>query len=214
LPSVRLAVAVAAIAATIPALAVQAGATTSANLIQNPGAEAGAGSPDGSVVPVPAWKTHADAPFTAVQYGASGGFLTKTDPGPPGRGKNFFAGGPGNAVAVATQTDSLGPFAAAIDAGAAKYRLSGWLGGWDSQDDHAVVEVDFKDASGAVVGSTKLGPVTAAQRGDVTSLLQQKKSGAVPPGARKASVRVTFTRNEGSYDDGYVDNLSLTITTP
>jgi hypothetical protein len=150
-----------------------------------------------------------------VQYGAAGGFPTSTSPGPKSRGKNFFAGGPDGANVVAVQTISLSAFASAIKAGDATFTLSGWLGGYADQGDEAFVELDWKDASGDVVGtSATLGPVTAAQRDDVTGMLKRATSGSVPSTARKAYLQLSLTRVDGSYNDGYADNLSLIVKTP
>ena len=85
------------------------------NLIVNGNAEAGAGSSDGSIVPVPGWTTKGN--FTVVQYGASGGFPDASSAGPGDRGLNFFAGGPGSTSSSATQTIDLSSYETAIDTG-------------------------------------------------------------------------------------------------
>ena len=190
-------------------------AATSPNLIANPGAGVGHGSSDGSVVPVPKWTELTGTTFTAVLYGATGGFPTANSPGPPNRGKDFFAGGPGTDTVTAVQTISLAPYLTAIKAGKAQFSLSGWLGGFGSQNDSGFVEVDWKNASGSLVGtSATIGPVTAAQRNNVTGLLQEATSGTVPKGARKAFVQLSLFPTTGSYNDGFADNLILKITTP
>lgn len=190
-------------------------AATSPNLIANGTAEAAPGSPDGSVVPVPKWTELTGTTFTAVQYGASGGFPSATSPGPAKRGKNFFAGGPGTDSITAVQTISLAPYVTAIKAGKAQFSVAGWLGGFGSQNDSGFVEVDWKNASGFLVGSSAIiGPVTAAQRGNVTGLLQLATAGRVPKGARKAFVQLSLFPTTGAYNDGFADNLSLKITTP
>ena len=192
-----------------------AASTTSKNLVVNPGAEMGPGSSDGSVVAVPGWTETTGTTFTAVQYGASGGFPAATDPGPTKRGMNFFAGGPDADSAVAVQTIDLSTFRSAIKAGTAKFNLQGWLGGFSSQEDSAFVEIDFKNAKGSLVGtSATLGPVTAEQRNDVTGFLKQSTSGTVPKKAKTAFLQLALSRSSGSYDDGYADNLSFTITRP
>ena len=56
-----------------------------ANLIVNPDAEAGIGSPTGDVVAVPGWLTTGN--FTAAQYSAPGS-PTLGGPGPGIRGNN------------------------------------------------------------------------------------------------------------------------------
>jgi hypothetical protein len=59
--------------------------------------------------------------------------------------------------------------------------------------------------------------VTAQDRGSITKLLARSASGAVPQGTRKIAVRLDAARVQGSYNDGYADNLSLSFgagTTP
>jgi hypothetical protein len=208
-------------AALIPAAAMAAlalpgaaSAVTTApkNIILNPGAEAGPGSTDGSTVPVPHWTVPKGGTFTAVQYGASGGFPTKTGPGPKNRGANFFAGGD-EAKAntqTATQTDSLKAYAGVIAAGAT-FTLAGYLGGYSSQTDNATVTVTWESSTGTSLGTATIGPVTPAGRHDVTGLLAKSLTGTVPAGSASALVTIKCLRHEGSYNDGYADNLSLTI---
>ena len=95
------------------------------NLVVNGNAEAGPGAPSNSgVMKPPGWTTTGE--FTAVKYGASGGFPDMTSPGPSDRGANFFAGG-NVPVSTATQTISLAAGAADIDKGTVTYVFSAWL---------------------------------------------------------------------------------------
>jgi hypothetical protein len=102
-----------------------------------------------------------------------------------------------------------------IDAGQVGATLSGYLGGFSTQDDQAKVEVFFRGAGGVDLGSPgadlQIGPVTAADRGGLTDLLFRRADGAVPPGTRSVLTRMTLTRFSGSSDDAYADNLSLTL---
>jgi hypothetical protein len=208
----------AAVATVLPATVVVLPAAASAvaaapkNIILNPGAEAGPGSTDGSTVPVPHWTVKKGSTFTAVQYGASGGFPDSKSPGPKTRGKNFFAGGPNGQPATqsATQTDSLKAFSGVIAAGAA-FTLSGFLGGFADQTDHATVTVTWENSTGASLGTGTIGPVTPGMRKNVTGLLSQSLTGSVPAGSATALVTIKCLRKEGGYNDGYADNLSLTI---
>ncbi|HEX3468478.1 MAG TPA: hypothetical protein VHT05_10400 [Candidatus Elarobacter sp.] len=179
------------------------------NLVVNGNAEAGPGAPsNGQVMKPPGWTTTGQ--FTAVQYGASGGFPDKTSPGPADRGKNFFAGG--NApVSTATQSISLAAAAAAIDAGSVKYTMSAWLGGYSGQDDNAKIMLIFKGAGGASLGQDQLGPVVAADRKGATGFVVKTSSDTVPKGARSATVTLTMTRASGSYNDGEADDVSLVL---
>ena len=189
---------------------------TRVNLIRNPGAEAGPGSPTGGVVPVPDWTETTGTGFTAVKYGAPGGFPTLTSPGPSKPGVNFFAGGPNSDNDVAVETISLSSYLSAIKAGKASFALAGWLGGSGSLNDSGFVELDFKNQAGNLIGtSATIGPVTAAQRGDVTGLLREITKGAVPKAARTAYLQLSlFSATPGAaYNYGFADDLKLVIKT-
>ncbi len=195
--------------------AVPASAATK-NLILNGNAESGAGSSTGAVVPVPDWTDSTGTSFTAVKYGATGdGFLTATSPGPKNRGVNFFAGGPNdpNDSIVATQTVNLAPFVNSIKTGHVTAKLAGWLGGSGTRTDEAFVELDFKNSKGFLVGSSMtLGPVTEADRGGKTELVQQSDAAAVPKSARSAFVQLSFGREAGqTYNDAFADDISLKL---
>jgi hypothetical protein len=180
------------------------------NLIVNGDAEAGAGSNSGAVVPVPGWATTSN--FTAVTWSAGGGFPTATDPGPADRGLNFFAGGPGTALSSATQLIDLSANSATIDAGQLQYELSGWLGGFSSQGDNAVLTATFLDLNGGTLSFATLGPVTATDRINQSGLLLRDTEGFVPAGTFSVEVRLELTRLDGSYNDGYADNLSFSVS--
>lgn len=179
------------------------------NLVVNGDAESDTGAPsDGQVVKPTGWTTTGE--FTAVQYGASGGFPNKTSPGPTDRGKNFFAGG-NVAKSTAAQTIDLSSGAQAIDSGGVTYTLAGWLGGYSSQADNAQVTVTFLNAAGSSLGTGRIGPVTPADRNGTTGFLKRTATGSVPAHARAARVVVTATRFEGTYNDGYSDDVSLVL---
>lgn len=179
------------------------------NLLGNGGAESGEGSASGNdVLPVPKWQT--DGNFTVVLYGAPG-FPKQDSPGPPRRGNQFFAGGPGGAESSATQTLDLKPLAAQIDAGKVRATLGGYLGGFSTQEDHADLSVTFYDKDGNKLGRVALKTVTAADRNNVTGMLKRKAAGNVPEGSRSAYVALVMTSVLGAYNDGYADALSLVL---
>jgi hypothetical protein len=158
---------------------------------------------------VPGWTV--ESTFTAVQYGAPA-FLTVADSTALGGGVNFFAGGPGGATSAATQVVDVSGAAAEIDAGKVGATLSALLGGYSSQTDHAAVTATFLNAAGAPAGgAVALPTVTAADRNQTTALVARTASGAVPTGTRQISVRIDAIRDEGSYNDGYIDNVSLVL---
>ena len=185
------------------------------NLIVNGNAETGPGSSDGSTLPVP------NAPGWAVtgalivnQYNIAGGFPLATDPGSPTRAANYFAGGANNASSNVAQTISVAAGAAAIDAGSVTYSLSGWLGGFDGQDDNAALSVTFRNGGGTAIGSVSVGPVLSAARGGATGMSLVSTGGALPVGTRTIDVLLQMTRASGSYNDGYADDLSLVLSGP
>ncbi|HEX6618353.1 MAG TPA: hypothetical protein VF024_01770, partial [Solirubrobacteraceae bacterium] len=179
----------------------------SGNLLVNPGAEVGPGAPDSSGQPgVPGWTV--ESTFTAVQYGAPA-FLTAADSTALGGGVNFFAGGPGGATSAATQVVDVSGAAAEIDAGKVAATLSALLGGYSSQTDHAAVTATFLNASGAPEGAVALPTVTAADRNQTTALVPRTASAQLPARTRQISVRIDAIRDEGSYNDAYIDNVSL-----
>jgi hypothetical protein len=181
------------------------------NLIVNAGADAAAGAPTGyETVVVPGWSP--TGTFTAVPWSVGGGFPTAASPGPGDRGVNLFAGGNSLPVATGSQTVSVAAYAAWIDGGSAGYELSGWFGGFLSQEDRAKLSASFLNLSGTVLGTVTIGDVTAAERGLVTGLLYRSATGVVPIGTRSVQLVQTMTRFAGTYNDGYADSLVLRLS--
>lgn len=179
------------------------------NLIGNFDAEAGAGSSTGSdVVPVPFWRTSGG--FTVVNYG-SPDFIMPTEAGPPVRGHNFFAGGPANASSYAKQVIDVSAQSGAIDTGTLLLHMSGFLGGWSSQDDAMVMQARLLDGSGNQIAAYQLPGVSAADRTNQNGVLYRRMQASVPGGTRRVEVTLVSTRTAGSYNDGYADNLMLAI---
>jgi hypothetical protein len=201
-------------AAVVLAIGASSGAASAAplgtNLLLNGDAEAGAGSASGNdVVPIPDWTTTSN--FTVVQYGAPA-FPTPDVATAIGGGANFFAGGQSTAFSSASQTLDVSDLAAIIDAGGASVALSGFLGGFDGQDDNMTVTATFLSSTSDPLGVVSIGPVTEPDRKNATTLLFRTISAAIPEGARSIIVEMDATRLQGSYDDGYADNLSLVVS--
>jgi phospholipase C len=189
---------------------VEEGVTMGSNLIANGDAEAGAGATSsGGKVTIPDWKVASGTPL-AIKYGTSG-FPSTTSPGPSNRGLNLFSGGD-DASASLTQTISVSANANAIDAGQIRYDLSGYLGGWSTQNDNCTLKATFLSSASKSLGTATIGPVTAANRNNVTGLLLRDTKGSVPAGTRSIDVVLTFTRVTGTVNDGFADNLSLTLS--
>jgi hypothetical protein len=183
----------------------------SGNLLVNGDAEAVPGSSDGTtVVPPPGWTT--DGPFTEVAYGVPE-FPTTEDSASWNGGASFFAGGPDAAASSATQVVSVAGAAAQIDGGGLSATLSALLGGYLTQTDSATVTATFLDAAGATAGTLRIGPVSPDDRQDATTLLSRSASAPVPAGTRTIAVRIDATRVDGAFNDGYVDNVGLTLGT-
>lgn len=188
-----------------------AGPIIGSNLIINGDAEAGSGAADASSqVVVPGWTISGS--FTAVQYNAAGGFPASGSPGPAIRGANFFAGGPNNSASSALQVIDVSLVAGVIDTGTVNYSLEGYLGGFANQGDFAVVSVSFLSATNVLLGTASIGPVSVIDRGGVSGLLARSHRGVLPIGTRGIEVELEMTRQAGTYNDGYADNLSFVLT--
>ena len=187
-------------------------ASAGPNLIQNADAEAGPGSESGGELePVPFWTKVNDGSFTVVQYNDSNGGPSLTSPGPAVRGTNYFSGGPENAESMATQLIDLSFAAAAISAGNVGFTLSGWLGGYASQNDHALLSATWIDFDGAAGSSVTLDSVFADERDSTTGLIFHTLSGYVPSTARSVLITLDMIRTDGSYNDASADNLSFSL---
>ncbi|MES2297723.1 MAG: alkaline phosphatase family protein [Pseudomonadota bacterium] len=199
-------VAAAALGMAITAPALAAG---SANLIVNGNAEASTCTPDwNAVTTVPGWTITKGSPSVVCYAIAS--FATPT----PGAGaKAFFADGPYGDASIAQDID-VSAAAAQIDTGAVTFNLSGWLGGWGALKGDAKVNARFLSASGATLASAQLAGDTPAARGNKNAFIALTRAGAVPAGTRAIAVSVDFTVDAISFNQGYADNLSLTLSTP
>jgi hypothetical protein len=194
-----------AFAAAAPAFA----AVPVGNIVQNPGAEQGSGANNTVDKPVvPGWTPTGS--FTAVRYGAPD-YPTLDDGSRAAGDKNFFVGGPASASSSGEQTIDVSGAAPEIDTGTLGWTLSAFIGGYASQGDNASVTANFKDAAGNVFAFRTIGPVTTADRRSKTALLPRSAFGTVPAGTRSIQLLIVATRTEGSYNDGYVDNVNMTL---
>lgn len=171
------------------------GAGATGSLVQNGGAEQGAGSTDGSVVAVPGWTTTGS--FTVVRYG-SPGFPAAAH---PGQGANFFAAG-SQASSTATQEIDLGGSRGAIDASRLDARVSALVQG------RGAIAVTTRSASGRTLSRRTLGAPTGSSGafGRATALLP------IPPRARSVTLRL---KGSGAYfDDVTLTPVPLAIPRP
>jgi hypothetical protein len=175
------------------------------NVIANGNAEAGGNSAVGNPVSVPSWTTSAF--FTVIPYNAPGGYPTSGGPGPPDRLIQFFGGG-NAAVSTATQNIDLSANAADINAGNVIFDLSGYFGGFSSDNDNARLSVTFFNGATSL-GIATVGHVTAKDRGNATGLILRRGSGIVPVNTTRVVITLTMTRSSGSSNDGYADSLQF-----
>jgi hypothetical protein len=156
--------------------------------------------------------------MTVVKYGAPDGYPGPRDPGPAGRGRNFFTGGDAPASSMSQRIDlsRLTPNFW-FWAGNPSFELSAWLGGYAEQRDFAVVELSFLDEHDVVLARHTIGPVTLADRraafgenDSLTGLVERSAQGLVPSAARVAEVTLRTETGSGS-NDGYADDLSLVL---
>ena len=199
-----------ALALALAGAAAASSSVTSPNLVINGGAELGqAAADDTQIIAPPGWKTTGE--FTAVLYGASGGFPDATVSAVIGGGKAFFAGG-NTGLSTATQTRSVpSSWRSWVQRGRVKTVLSADLGGFEGQSDDATVTALFLNKSGKKVKSLRIGPVTPAARNGQTELLPLSATHSIPTATRKIKIVITSTRFNGTYNNGYADNVSLVL---
>jgi hypothetical protein len=143
--------------------------------------------------------------FQAVDYGDN--WVKPSQPGPVDRGSKLFAGV--GAQSAGYQTLSLGD----LGTGTYSYTLDGWLGGWASQGDNALLYVSFLDITDNEIGHAEIGPVTPADRNNSTGLLYRQSTGLLPVGTAKIMFSLSMERQGGGDNDGYADNLSFVLQT-
>lgn len=204
----------------IGALLLAAGARASVptgNLLVNGNAEAGTCNSGGdSQVAIPGWTPTPN--FTVACYDGANGNPGASVSASINGGNNFFFGGSDNGTSntsSATQTVDVSGSASDIDAGGVQATLSADLGGYSSQEDNMVITAVFLTAQQQPIGTPiTIGPVTAEDRNDTTTLLARSAFAAVPSQTRSILVTMTATRTEGSDNDGSADNVSLTLQGP
>ena len=207
------ATAVAAIGALLVAgpLAARSNTLPVGNLVQNPGGEADQGASNSNTTVIPqGWTT--TGTFTSIKYGTPD-FLTTAFAAQIGGGTNFLAGGRNAPLSTAEQTIDVSAAALDIDASGVQAKLSAYLGGYTSQKDAGMVDAVFLSATDTALGTVRVGPVTPADRQSKTTMVLRSATAAVPKGTTKIKVVMTSTRADGTYNDGYLDNISLELGT-
>ncbi|WP_425398840.1 dockerin type I domain-containing protein [Aeoliella sp.] len=171
------------------------------NLLTNPGFE----SLDPGDSHVLDWVDGTELGFTY----ASGVY----DNGGPlaGGGSFYFTANGGSDITepgeVAQLVDlSTGNAATAIGSESAFFQLSGFFSSYLGDGDFGTVQVEFRDASEAVLGTYSVSD------GDVSTWTQHAIADEVPTGTQSALVSILGTALSGG-PDGYIDNVDFRITT-
>ena len=200
-----------ATAALVWAVAAGVASDAAKNLIVNGNAEQGEGVGDvnGIAADIPGWTRVGN--FTVVKYDAPGGFPAAKLGAAIAGGANFFAGGPRNVHSSIRQDVDVTSLKRLIGSGKAKATLSGNLGGYATQTDYLAASATFLGASGARLGTIKIRSASPTARANETALPKKTMIGAVPRKTRTVRVTLAASRGAGDYNDGYADNLSLTI---
>ncbi|HEX8122770.1 MAG TPA: thrombospondin type 3 repeat-containing protein [Solirubrobacteraceae bacterium] len=185
-------------------------AIPSGNLVLNPGAESDSDAATSNNTDVDVDEFSETGQFNAVKYGG-GNFPSMAVSSQIGGGANFFTGGEVT-LSTGQQDISLAGAAAEIDANDVDYSFSAYLGGYLNHDDNALVRLRFLDGASSPLGTeVVIGPVTKENRANTTTLLLRGTDGRVPPLARTARITVELRREDGTSNDGYADNLTLTL---
>lgn len=165
----------------------------------------------GSGGAIPGWVVNNGFP-EIVLYG-TGTFPSSSSPGGSVGGSRFFAGGPASSFSRISQLIDVSNITALIDAGLVQYSLSAYLGGFQSQNDDAHINIWYVGSGGAQtlgIDSTLLGP-DAVGRGGQTGLFLRSLNHTIPAGTLAISLEVIAGGFSG-YNDGYADNISFIAT--
>jgi len=184
------------------------------NLVQNPGAEEGPAAQLDAVSAPPGWET--TGATSAWAYFVTSGVQSPDRPTAEvaasiGGGKAFFSGGLDAAVSTASQTIDVSGAVAEIDASSVAATLSAYIGGYGGSADTAHVDARFLGETGNALGSVRIGPVTRTDRVAKTTLLKRSATKPVPKGTRSIAVVMTMTMTDAPKNQGFVDNVSLTL---
>ena len=189
------------------------------NLLINGGAEgAGATRSFAGTPQIPGWTRGPSGSFTHIRYPFRGAFSHLTDSARWEGDLGLFAGGPVSAPPSTTsQTVGVDASAGSIDAGIATARLAADLGGYRTRGHRMEVTATFRDGSGGALGTFTIGPVTVADRHNITQLIRRTGQAAVPPGTRSMEVSLKASYDGsglGTYVEAYGDNVKLTLDAP
>lgn len=177
------------------------------NLVRNPGAEASRGE-------IADWRPQGELPSAQIlAYGEGETHPAPSDPGPQDRGTYLFAGGGGERSSGLRQEIAVdSTWRAAIDRKAVTVSLSAYLGGYLREGDFATAALTFLGDDQQRLGRIVLSSVGVRERAGKTGLWPAEAREPVPAGTVTLAVDLTFTRVAGRFNDGYADNVSVTLS--
>ena len=181
------------------------------NLIVNGNAESGPAGMDvkTAVSSIPGWTITGGKP-TVLPYNLSG-FVQLTDPTPPDHGFQYFAAAFPSLPGTMTQPIDVSSAASLINAGSVKFTASAYLGSIGGVSQGTKMDVAFQNGNGQTFSTTTVGPLSFPFAGaDSNGMFFQQQIGLVPQGT--VTISVTLTLQDGNYDTGIADSLSLVLS--
>lgn len=179
---------------------------TDENLLDNPGAESG----DESRGALDGWNE--GACFSGLEYGSQASELDAAPAEMDSPGSWHFAGGNQLCNDVATGQQVVRNVDQLLQSNdTVEYQMSGWLGGVGSDRDYATFVAWFYGPNGSLVGADAIGPVTAEERSDQTTLARRTADGIIPSRTSRIEL-VLMLKKYGGDHHGYADNLSFVLT--
>ena len=187
------------------------------NLIVNGNAEAG---PAGTgvvtaVASIPSWTVQSGKPTvlpynltSTVPQQPTNGYEQLTDPAPPDHGFQYFAAAFPSLPAVLSQVINVSAASSLINAGNAEFIASAYMGSAAGISVGTQMAVAFQNANGQTFSTTTVGPAFPSFPSAGMFLYQQ--IGIVPQGT--VQITVSLTLQNGNYDTGIADSLSLMLT--
>ena len=191
-----------------------AAAIPSGNIVANRGFEEGPASPLAGVpLGVPGWQTSGnEGAFDYVAADSAVPFIHVSDPGASGC-HVLAAGTLGGPAPEAVQTISVADVGE-ISGGGVTLKGSALLGGYQSDGDYGQVQVQTLNSVGTPESGFYLDGPLVADRSNQTKLTLDTGSIALPATTRQIKIIAKSQRfgvDSNSYDDGYIDNVGLTL---
>ena len=91
------------------------------------------------------------------------------------------------------------------------YEISGYLGGWADDPDHASFSAYFLNDDDRLLQAATIGPVTREDRDGESKLLERSVSDSVPDATERIMLLLEFRRIGQGQHKGVADNLSFSL---